>query len=319
MPTRHTGTLTALLLTAALFLALPGLWRTVSGGDSNRMAESLRPARMRTITVWLLPDGPDDAAFLRQCCAGFEKQQPGARIFLRRVTADELYAENAVLPDVVLFGTGEIIRPEDALVPLALEQPHASARYAGALYAAALWYEPLMLCYPESWGENPWPMLTQRDALELPEGAALQQLLLTCPEGLRPSLVDAVLGRIQPTPAPVEKQDSVPRSRGMTPTPAPPVTSRAQAAAKPREGQRAIPLQPDTSDRVRYAALCRDSEDARAFLAHLCAQCPEGFSRAQETTVLPNAFAHTRAELDSLCRDGFERLRDPALTLLTLR
>lgn len=319
MPTRHTATIAALLATAALFLAMPGLWRSLSAGDSNRMAESLRPPKMQLLTVWLLPDGPDDGAFLRKCCAGFEKQHPGARIFLRRVTEDELYAQSAVLPDVVLFSTGEINRPEEVLVPLVLEHTHPSAQFAGQTLAAALWYQPNLLCWPEGWGENPWPMLTQPGALAAPSGVALQQLLLTCPENLRQSLADAALGRAVPAPAPAEKQDSMPRSRGQTPTPAPTILSKASVAHAPKEGQRVLALSPDTSDRTRYAALCRDGEMARAFLAFLQQSIPEAFVPAGAETVLPNAFAHSREELDSLCMDGFSRLSDPALTLITLR
>ena len=101
-------------------------------------------------------------------------------------------------------------------------------------------------------------------------------------------------------------------------------------------------LTPAVSDRVRYAALCRDGEDARAFLAFLRKdwqretpaygllplqeqplQSDPLFSSLQllfkENAALPNAFAHTREELNALCLDGFSRLADPVETLLRLR
>jgi len=317
MPSRHTGTLAALLLTAALFLAMPGLLR--QGGDPNRMAESLRPAKLRTLTVWLLPGGPDDRKLIGEICAAFEKQQKGARVFLRRVTAEELYAESAVLPDVALFATGEIIRPEDALLPLSTVQPHASAQHAGQTYAVPLWYAPEKLCYPAAWGDDPWPMLTQANALKLPSGAALQRLMLSCPEGLRQPIIDAALGRVQPSPTPSAAKDSVAPKRGKTPAPAPAIRQQARIAAMPAENELALELTPETSSCVRYAALCRDGADARAFLEILTNWETGSFRRADESLLLPNAFAHTQEELHALCLDGFSRSDDPALTLLRLR
>lgn len=317
MPGRHTGTLAALLVTAALFLAMPGLLK--QEGDRNRMAESLRPAKMRTLTVWLLPDGPNDRKLISEICAVFEKQQKGARVFLRRVTAEELYAENTVLPDVVLFATGEINRPEDALHPLVMEQTHPSAQYAALTYAVPLWYEPEVLCYPSSWGDDPWPMLARPGALKLPSGVTLQRLMLTCPDKLRQTMIDAAMGRIQPSPTPAPATDSVPPRRGKTPTPAPAVTKQAHIAASPAEDERAIPLTPETSGCVRYAALCRDGTDAWAFLTLLMSADTGSFRRADETVVLPNAFANTAEEIRQLCLDGFSRSDDPALTLLRLR
>ena len=94
------------------------------------------------------------------------------------------------------------------------------------------------------------------------------------------------------------------------------------------------------SDRVRYAAICRDGEDARAFVQFLREHqgdalthslIPPGYegdlpdallqalAEAFRTGVLPNAFAHTRQEILQLCADGFARCEDPVRTLLLLR
>ena len=317
MPSRHTGTIAALLITAALFLAMPGLMK--QEGDHNRMAESLRPARLRTLTVWLLPDGPEDRKLLGEICAAFEKQHKGARVFLRRVTADELYAQDGVLPDVVLFATGEISRPEEVLRPLAAEHPHPSAQYAAVTYAVPLWYAPELLCYPKAWGDDPWTMLARPGMLKLPSGTALQRLMLTCPQAQRQMMIDAALGRIQPTPVPQPARDSVPPKRGRTPTPAPTDAGQAHIAAKPAEDEMAIALTPETSSCVRYAALCRDGEDARVFLEMLVNADTADFRRADASVILPNAFASTAEEIRQLCLDGFSRSDDPALTLLRLR
>ncbi len=234
---KRAGTIAALLITAALFLSLPGLWQ--SALNTGRVAPILQTPRQRTLTVWLCPDGPEDRKLLSALCAQFEKENRGARVFLRRVTADELYAETAVLPDVLLFATGEVLEPEGRLLPLARDD--ASGMYAGRCYAAPLWYA------------------TPASA----QGVALQQMLF------------------------VEK---------------------------------GLPM-PATSDRVRYAAICRQGEDAQAFVQ--CLQqadpMPHGLRPAADAAILPNAFAHTRQELLSICLDAYQRREDPAQTLLRLR
>ena len=94
------------------------------------------------------------------------------------------------------------------------------------------------------------------------------------------------------------------------------------------------------SDRVRYAAVCREGEDAQAFVQFLLAHrekaaayalMPAGMTadatdeltkrlmEEYQTAVLPNAFAHTREEMLQLCREAFARCEDPVRTLLTLR
>ena len=144
---RHAGVLSALLLTCALFCALPGLARLPQ--DVSRADESLRPSRLRTLTVWLMPGDVGDRKLLNAACAAFEKQNDGARVFLRVVTADEFTAESAVLPDVALFETGDIAIPEKLFVPLA--DASSSGRFAGVGYARALWLAPNMLSLPAEW------------------------------------------------------------------------------------------------------------------------------------------------------------------------
>ena len=51
MSARRASLLTALLLTAALLCAMPGMLASLRGGDANRMDERLRPARTRTRCV----------------------------------------------------------------------------------------------------------------------------------------------------------------------------------------------------------------------------------------------------------------------------
>ena len=111
MKTRRMGMMTALLLTAALFLMLPGLMRTLLARESGRVDASLRPPKVRTVTAWVMNGQMDDGRLMASACAAFEKQNPGVRLFVRGVTAEELYAEDAVLPDVLLFEPGMVTAP----------------------------------------------------------------------------------------------------------------------------------------------------------------------------------------------------------------
>ena len=208
MSTRRTGILTALLLTAALMCAMPGLWQSVIHTDPWRVDDSLRPPQTETLTVWLLPGQIDNQKLIRQCCSTFEKEQQGVRVFLRRVTAEELTDPESVLPDAVLFETGSIANPEQILLPLTgMKTDDASGIYAGLRYAVPLWLEANVLSLPSEWFDTPaatpepssffalestappqedndlirdvpWTHLLQPGALKMPEGIALQQLLI---------------------------------------------------------------------------------------------------------------------------------------------
>ena len=102
-------------------------------------------------------------------------------------------------------------------------------------------------------------------------------------------------------------------------------TRREHLAAAQKEALTAFSLRPAVSDRVRYAALCRDTAETRALLAFLRSEaCREeveaaGLLPAEQADSLPNAFAHTREELNALCADGLRRGLDPVEILLRLR
>lgn len=295
MPNRRTGLITSLLLTALLFVSMPGLVHRMMQTDSNRMAPMLRPPRLRTLTVWTVGSSVEDGKLLKQLCSSFEKTHPGARVFLRRADPEELCGENAVLPDVLLPETGEIADPERFLLPLSQVEMQETSGLSGLVrYAVPLWYQPAYLRYPPDWGDDPWRMLRTPGTLQLPQGLAISQLLMTCPLQHREALVAAA---------------------------ATPGRDAQVVYAAPGEEWGSVPLTPEVSDRVRYAALCRDSEDARAFVAHLMQAAPgdQPLRAAGQAALFPNAFAHTREELHSLCRDQFERCLDPAQTILQLR
>lgn len=376
---RHAGVLGALLVTAALMCAMPGLLRMPA--PEGRADARLRPARLRTLTVWLMPGDVGDRKLLGELCAAFEKERDGVRVFLRVVTADEFTGENAVLPDVALFETGDIAVPEQLFLPLA-DAADASGSFAGVQRAVPLWLAPHVLSIPQSWLREaaphtprpqsllaaatavpqeepdrvlfpdavPWAMLLQPGAVEKPEGVGWQQLLASCPQEMRPQLSAAVLGHLQPTPTPAaDRVTTLPASRGASPTPLPAISAPArvetlsahQARLSKGEALAACLLTPAVSHRVRYAALCRASEDAQAFVQFLLAHqpsalahglIPPGCSAAHPDALtqalvdafrkpgtLPNAFAHTRQEILQWCADGFARGEDPVRTLLSLR
>ena len=378
MSTRRTGILTALLLTAALMCAMPGLWHSVQ--NTGRTDASLRPPQMSTLTVWLLPGQIEDLKLIRQCCSAFEKEHRGVRIFLRRVTAEELTDPESVLPDAVLFETGSIAIPDQVFLPLSgIDSEDASGMYAGLRYAVPLWLEASVLSLPAEWFETPsvtpppssffalespepqqeensvireipWTHLLQPGALKMPEGVALQQLMMTCPNHLRSALAASLLSPAQSAPVPsVPASWSVPVSRSAK-APQPPVilkparveTIRAHLSAL-EKGEALLPclLTPAASDRVRYAALCRENSHALAFLRFLQARQADavqsrlipasggasdgnGLMQAalglyQHGILLPNAFEHPLQALQELCLDSFRRLEDPAQTLLRLR
>jgi len=381
---RHAGTLSALLLTAALMCAMPGLVRLPA--DSTRIDQRLRPAELRTLTVWLMPGDVGDRKLLNGLCAAFEKENDGVRIFLRVVTADELTGESAVLPDVALFETGDIAVPDQVFLPLngAFGQD-ASGMHAGVRRAVPLWLAPNVLSVPASWlqsgaaqhtarpesllaaatavpqpddravlrpDELPWAQMVRSGAVETPSGVGLQQLLADCPQQLRVLLISSASGQSVPQPAPSPSTElwstSLPKSAGASPTPMPPLSGTARLETlsahqtRLQKGEALSACVPSlaVSNRVRYAALCRDCKDAQAFVQFLLSHgatalqhglIPPGCEadaadvltqalvQAYARCALPNAFAHTRQELLALCEDGFKRNQEPVETLLRLR
>lgn len=343
MKTRRMGLITALLLTAALFVYWPGLMRTLVSRDASRADESLRPPKLRTLTVWTVGSAADDRQLIASACAAFEKQHPGTRIFLRSGSAEELRQKDAVLPDAVLFDAGTIPDPQGLFIPLS-DASAPSGMYAGSCYAVPLWLSPNVLCFPAQWMEAqpvntpaprsllgvstpqptdgeprvvPWAQIAQ--SLDRPDGVALQQLLITCPAQYRRQLGGSTAGESR-------------------------VLSLRAFIRSLADGQKlhGVVLSPAVSDRVRMGALCRDTEEGAAFLRFVHTQCaqqaaqsglvcpgqtadaPDAYTQEAirlfaSVHTLPNAFAHTREELRQRCLQAFLRMDDPVQTLLTLR
>ena len=109
---RRGAVLSALLLTALLLYLWPGLLKGLWTDTDNRMAGELRPAQRRTLTLWWFPGEMGDQRCISRLCTRLEKETPGLRVFLRRADAAELTAPDALLPDAVLFGTGDVVTAE---------------------------------------------------------------------------------------------------------------------------------------------------------------------------------------------------------------
>lgn len=340
---RRGAVLSALLLTALLLCLWPGLLKGLWTEEDNRMAGDLRPARRRDMTLWWIPGETGDQRCVSRLCTRLEKETPGLRVFLRRADAAELTAPDALLPDAVLFGTGDVANPEQLFLPLTLSEDGgnlSSGKSGGKTYALPLWYEENVLSVPGGWLEEdgvpsatvqprsllgqasatrppekgeapsvPWRRLLEKDALWVSPGAAGPQLAFTAPSSLRAELASAALHSAE---KPVRGAARV-------------WTRREHLAAAQKEALTAFPLRPAVSDRARYAALCRNTAETRTLLAFLTsAACREeaeaaGLMPAGSADSLPNAFAHTREELNALCADGLRRGLDPVEILLRLR
>lgn len=302
---RHAGLLSALILTAALLCAMPGLLNGFWALDDNRMDERLRPAKIRSLTVWALGESLGDDTLINRLCAALEKREDGLRVFLRKAEAAELTAPEAVWPDAILYTAGEITDPERFLIPIAdLSTGDVSGQSGGTVYGAALWFSPAVLSLPASWLEAerpsgatdppaayfglasptpdpqrqplsfaslPWRRLFEPEALWIKPGVCHQQLLFVCPNTLRGELISAKLK--------------------LSPKADPSGTARAWrlrehlAALKAGESLTALPLMPVTSDQARYVSLLNTGEDGARFLRFLLSE--EAGSAACENGFMP--------------------------------
>lgn len=302
---RRMAILLCLLLSAALLCALPTVITVVRGADGARMAQRLRPAEARTLTVWLIGDAAGGRKHLLTQIGEFEKKNSGVRVFLRNADALELTAKDAVLPDAVLFTAGTIVAPEAALLPLGESLPlHADALAAGRSaeiqYAAPLWFSPNILAVdrsekkansPKSGSlfelgtplpqkdtepgeekpEIPWGELSALGLKEPPVGVAWQQLLAMCPQARKTELI----ARLYVTPGSTQKPSPTPTGQqpaaktGPETSPKARVMSLQSFQAAGDENTVGYPMVPAVSDHVAFLGLCRNHELSRAFLWHL--------------------------------------------------
>lgn len=359
---RRWSILSALLATALLLCCMPGLLRQQLASE-GRTDDRLKPAASRTMVVWVTSWLEEDRQLLSSLCADFEKQRPGLRIYLRRVDAAELTAPDAVLPDVVLHTTGDVLAPGEALLPMVSPEGVAEGLLAtgmsqGQLFGIPLWYRPMLFSVPKEWFEEadgtqpeqapkagqayftlatpvpeqaatvvtladvPWRRLMEASEVVSECGAGLPLLLLHCPSTLREEMAG-----LEPTLRKPQGDEAG-------------VCSLSTHLAREQEAVGLL-LPPPTGQRARYLSLCREGEDAQAFVhfllgldaqaaaanAHLMpvvnASVPEPSWAAKIVSggdpFLPNAFLMDSSSMDQLCIQDFCRREDPVATLLKLR
>ena len=342
--------LSALLATALLFWAMPWLLHQQLAGQ-GRTDDRLKPAPARTMVVWVTSWLEEDRKLISSLCTAFEKQCPGLRIYLRRVDAAELTAPEAVLPDVVLHTTGDILAPEDALLPLSApsgteEDRLASGMWNGRLYGIPLWYSPLVFSVPREWfQQDEAPQAAAQVtagqayfsfATPEPDSAASPVAPETLPwrrvlDGER-FRAECGMGFLQLLlQCPASLRQALIR---LEPVLGKPEAGEAAVCSMETHLERgtevmALPLQPSAGQRARYVSLCRDSEDARALVAFLLMQGPQAAAVHLASSVgnpssggvafLPNAFLMDMAAMDQLCIQEFIRGSDPVAALLKLR
>ncbi|MBR2923795.1 MAG: hypothetical protein IKC28_02090 [Clostridia bacterium] len=346
---RRLSILSALLATALLLYSMPGLL-TRYFSSTGRTDERLKPARGRTMVVWVTSWMEEDRKLIASLCTAFEKQRPGLRIYLRRADAQELSAPDAVLPDVVLHVTGDISSPTDGLMPMALPEEMQSGRAAsgccqGRQYGIPLWYSPMVFSVPKAWfipegqqeqmnepgqayfsqkpvqpegttatvsfADLPWNRMLEAGQVVSENGVGLCLLTLECPLPLRQEW-----RKLSPILRKPEDGEAA-------------VCSLRTHQAR---GQEVLALSlPYAGQQARYVSLCREGEDAAAFLRFLLGGEAQqaareallapmmGDTETAEEVFLPNAFLMDQTNVNQHCLQGVAAGEDPVATLLKLR
>lgn len=140
---------------AALFPLLRSQWIS----QSLKAPPGVKTKEVSLIRVWLIDDRTDAASFLKTQIAQFEKQNSGYRVYLRTALKDELTAEGAVLPDLIIFGPGVIDEPDKWLTVLAgdwsqVTEASRAGKYKGEQYALPVLMGGYALAVDASVGEG---------------------------------------------------------------------------------------------------------------------------------------------------------------------
>ena len=96
---------------SVLLLILSGVLAFYLHGQ-NRPIAGLSGDNRTLLRVWMLHSPGGAARWVETQLSAYERQHPGALIYLRQVSADELTAEENLLPDVVLYRPGDIPDPD---------------------------------------------------------------------------------------------------------------------------------------------------------------------------------------------------------------
>lgn len=209
-------------LRTALCVALTALavWQALHAAPSPPRVPGLEERERTLLRIWLTGAPGGAQAWLTQQLAAFGKQHPGVQTRLRIAAPQDLTAPGTVLPDVILFMSGDLADAEDCLVPIGGEWPVAepllaAGRMEGSQYALPLCWGAWVLAIDSALDPVPAatptpPTLLGRPAatsaptdapgyplqsasaadvpLQSPGGAALMTLAGMLPPGERPPL-----------------------------------------------------------------------------------------------------------------------------------
>lgn len=133
----------ALLLTAVLIgiLCMPSQPRT----------SIITTPQRQLLRIWSVSSIGGSDSWLKKQLQQFEKRNPGVMTYLRTVAPDELTAENAVLPDLILYTPGTIAAPQDLFTPISgtemiREELLRASRWQDSQYALPLCWGAYVLC-----------------------------------------------------------------------------------------------------------------------------------------------------------------------------
>lgn len=101
----------------------------------NRPIAGLSGDNRTLLRVWMLHSPGGAARWVETQLSAYERQHPGVLIYLRQVSADELTAEETLLPDVVLYRPGDITDPDGLFLPISGDAPI----FAGLLSDGGRW------------------------------------------------------------------------------------------------------------------------------------------------------------------------------------
>ncbi|MFR3797339.1 MAG: hypothetical protein ACLT1X_07410 [Christensenellales bacterium] len=126
---------------SVLLLILSGVLAFYLHGQ-NRPIAGLSGDNRTLLRVWMLHSPGGAARWVETQLSAYERQHPGVLIYLRQVSADELTAEESLLPDVVLYRPGDIPDPDGLFLPISGDAPIFARLLSGGRQVA----------YPLCWG-----------------------------------------------------------------------------------------------------------------------------------------------------------------------
>ena len=204
--------LSALALTVAAGLML------LSPPPAGERLPGAEAAPGRLVRIWVLSSVGGGESWLRACLKEWEAAHPGVMTYLRGVTVQELYREDAVLPDILLYTPGDLTAPQGLFTPLRGMQGVREAmlrcgRWRDQQYGLPLCYggyvlaidgqlEPLLAATPA-----PTTLLGRPAATSAPNATATpgfpldaarqSSLPLACPRGAAGFTLSCLLSREQ--------------------------------------------------------------------------------------------------------------------------